>query len=462
MRHGSALTVRRPPPPARRTAPAAPPTPVDTGPVLPVRAWPELSLSFLAFMLYLFVIHSYKIPIATETVVVALLGLALSRGQFRFPPAFWWCAGFLAWSGVTLVFSEDFQIGWTAWNDYVKILLILIVAANAARTPRQVSGFLIFWLACFALFPVRGTLFNFVFGIQTMGRYAWNFLFGNPNDLAAIVLLMLGVTLVAARSRTTKALRTLAIGGTAILTIMVFLTQSRGGFLGLTVFALLTVTTHRKRSQALLVLAVLAALVFAIAPSGVWNRIGGLRNVTSTQSLAEADAEGSAESRFTIWRVAMKVTADHPITGVGFGTYPESHRRYAAADPEFRTKPAVIGRRDTHSTYFRTLAETGVIGAGLFLGFLITVGMFLMRTSRRLAPVAPLPAEQFKYLFASWVAFWTASIFATNHTIVISYLFVGFAGALAAQYEVLSPPRPVRAERSGREVLPMPHRTPKG
>src|SRR5690606_40059475 len=53
--------------------------------------------------------------------------------------------------------------------------VIFFVAYNAIQSRAQLRFFVFWTLAMYALFPVRGTLFNFLFGIAEFGRYAWNF-----------------------------------------------------------------------------------------------------------------------------------------------------------------------------------------------------------------------------------------------------------------------------------------------
>jgi hypothetical protein len=225
---------------------AAPPA--DDG-VLPTLTFPRLSLAFVGVALFIFVIHSYKISVGQLAIIIGLFGVLAQRARFRLPPAFGWYLAFFAWAALStatsdasvLVASTGANLTWEKVEDLGKVILISIVLANALRDASQVSGFFLLWLGCFALFPVRGTLFNFAFGIGDFGRYSWNFIFRNPNDLAGIILLMLGITLAAAQAGG-KQIRLLAYIGTGILVLIVFLTQSRGAFLGLMVGAALAVT----------------------------------------------------------------------------------------------------------------------------------------------------------------------------------------------------------------------------
>src|ERR1043166_770759 len=176
----------------RRRAPTDSPVTGGTGQVessgrivLPIARWPKLTISWVGFALYLIVIHSYRLAIGQAAILMSMFGIFIERRPLRFPSSFSWCVGLLAWAAMTILFSEVSGQGWETWQEYVKVLLILIVATNASKDAAQVSATLILWLGCFALWPVRGTLFNFAYGISRLGRYAWNFIFSNPNDLAS-------------------------------------------------------------------------------------------------------------------------------------------------------------------------------------------------------------------------------------------------------------------------------------
>src|SRR5690606_13174059 len=110
--------------------------------------------------------------------------------------------------------------------------------------------------------------------------------------------------------------------------------------------------------------ATFGAIVFALAPKDVWERASGLLSVESTEDLAQADWEGSAESRFAILKVALEIVRDRPLAGVGFEAYPRAHAEYSSG----RALPGgALGMRDTHNTYLNIAAETGIPGLIVFL-----------------------------------------------------------------------------------------------
>ena len=64
-------------------------------------------------------------------------------------------------------------------------------------------------------------------------------------------------------------------------------------------------------------------------------------------------------NRYEYWKVALKVSADHPLAGVG-----------PAASGSNGSSAATIAERvrDAHSLELETLAELGLVGFALLLG----------------------------------------------------------------------------------------------
>ena len=86
-------------------------------------------------------------------------------------------------------------------------------------------------------------------------------------------------------------------------------------------------------------------------------------------------ASGLGTSRYDVWRIALKEWQAHPFTGVGSDNYIVDYLR------QRRTHET---SRYPESIELRTLSETGIVGAGLFLGFLALAFTRAVRGARRL------------------------------------------------------------------------------
>ena len=420
---------------ARATAAVAVPAVPDADATLPWRTpllrgieWTPTYVCFLAFM---FAITTYKLPIGELSMAGALVGLFMQREPMRVPPMLGWLGAFVAWATIGCAVSPWREHVTEHWVLLVKLWLIVLVAVNALRTPAQIRFFALFFLACFALFPVRGALINFYFtGYSMSGRALWNYIYNNPNDLAAIALLQFGIVVGFYLTEPKGWARWAALAGMAIIPVLILLTQSRGAFVSLCVFGLFALAAQKRRLRALVVTGLLGTVAAMAAPSSAWERFGGLKNATNVSSLEAVDAEGSAHQRFEIWKVATVVTRENPMIGVGVGAYGFAHG-VTASRPSFH--PTARGRRDTHSMLLNVSAETGVVGLVLFLGIFASIVIPVDRTRRRVSEAMPEAAARLLYLELALLAYFIAGIWGSFARITFMYVHLAMLWVIAEQ-----------------------------
>ena len=332
------------------------------------------TLAYIGFMIYFTIITTYIANLGTVAMAVAIVALFLGDGRIRWPLPTRIFVMFWMWASLSTVLSEypgDFEELLT----FGRVLLVFLVSVNVLRHPRRLRFFLLFYVACFALYPARGTLFNyFIYSNAAFGRAAWRDSFGNPNDMAALTLLALALAASFLHKQVPSIVRFGALlASCLVFPVVILMTQSRAAFIGLSVFVLLVVLSARqKRMRAIVAVAVVAAIVITVAPADVWQRIAGLQYATSTETIGMIDPEGSAEQRWEIWQTGFNVIADHPVLGVGLGRYEQANSVYNPS----------LGRRDIHDTYLEVLAETGVPGLVLFL-WLLAASILRARRARR-------------------------------------------------------------------------------
>lgn len=183
-------------------------------------------------------------------------------------------------------------------------------------------------------------------GAQVTSRLQSKGLFADPNDLASILLMTLPWGLKIWRPLTRYLF-------TTIWLYAIFKSSSRGALLGLAALAgtwtLLKISSTPKR------LGILIAVLVALS-------------VFSKNLHRDADdLDQSASSRTNYWKAGINMALKQPILGVGFGSYPLEFERYA---PEILYE---WGERTAHSTWILILAETGFVGAFIFLSLFKTV-----------------------------------------------------------------------------------------
>lgn len=414
------------------------PAPVPPGHEPPPGSyWPQyrtkIGLGMAALMVYLWVIHSYKLAIGDYATLALGLGVLLRGEPIRFPAPILAFGAFVLWSASGLAVTASQPVTTDAITDLIKLWIITLGLVNVVRNAADLRVLIIAWLALFALYPVRGAFYNqYVCHCTDYGRVAWNFIFRNPNDLAAFSLFPLGLAAGVAYVERVKLFRYAGMAGVGVLALLIMLTQSRGAMLALGAATLFLVLGSRRRARDLFILTAMFAVAAVSAPKDVWTRLAGLANVSVSQGMAGVDPENSAGSRWQIWQIAASTVAQNPVFGVGAGMMPIVHRDEAARRGSQAT---VQGQRDTHSTYLRVAAESGIPGLLLYLLIWGLVFRDLERVRRGLKTHRPREHQILFFIELAAIAYLVASLFGTFVAISFTYLAVGTAWLAAVILE---------------------------
>jgi O-antigen ligase len=136
------------------------------------------------------------------------------------------------------------------------------------------------------------------------------------------------------------------------------------------------------------------------------------------------DPEGSAESRWAVWQIAMGEIRKRPVTGLGLGMMPIANRFEA-----LRAKSAftVRGVRDTHSTYLRLAAETGIPGLVIYLLMWAAVLRKIRRVRGQIRYVRHGEHQLLMFIEVAIISWMVASIFGTYPYIAFTYIGLSVA-----------------------------------
>jgi O-antigen ligase len=397
----------------------------------------QWTLGYVGLLLYVFAIVTYRAPIATPAIVMALAGVFLSGVRIRVPAFLIVFAAFIGWGYIGYTQSVFPGAVREQLILLTKLWVIAFAAVNTLRTKAQVRFFLVFFLVCFATHPARGAIFNYFYGYTVFGRALWNNIYGNPNDLAGLTLfpLALGISLMKDHN---VWVRRGAIVSVIALSILILMTQSRGGFLALVLMVLLVLQTQRRKLRALVAIAALAGVVVAIAPTGVWERVSVLMSDGT-------EADTSSRQRWEIWQVAGEISANHPVLGVGLGAYSLAHQQQVLLNPEYTLAG---GARDAHGTYVSIRAEAGWPGVLLFLLMILIPLKQAIAARRRLAH-SPAESGAIAAVAVALVGFIAAGVFATYAYLAFLYLHMAVLTVLCTAAQ----PQPARAATRARRPL---------
>lgn len=370
--------------------------------------------SFVGLVVYTMAIVTIRFKVAEIGIGIAILGVVLSKERFRLPAFVWLYILYFSWAFVSSLFSSYVDQALDSLEECLKLLLIMIVAVNALRRPAQIRIYICLILIFFLIYPFRGAMINYFIGHTAFGRAIWNYTYSNPNDLAGVALLVLGIALsMGMQSDGSRKMRLVFFSAVVVLTVLILLTQSRGAFIGLAIGLAIPLlrAAWGVRGALLAMIASVALLVVAV-PNDVWLRLAGISKLTSADTIADADPEGSAEQRFEIAKVAWQITLDNPVLGSGLASFPFAQHEYA---PE-------LGYRDTHNTYLNLSAELGLPGLALWMACIVSAlrrGIRVPRTDG----VSSLGFEA-KWIQYGLYSFLIAGVFGTYSRINLLYIML--------------------------------------
>lgn len=386
------------------------------------------SIALVGLCMFTFSIITYRFAAGEFGIAIALVGIFFQRERVRVTKPVWLFAAFLAWALAAGLAASYAEIAIETLVERSKLLVIMLVVVNTLRTEGQVRFYLLFFLACFMAYPVRGTLLG---GETVFGRAVWGTnMYKNPNDLAALALFPLGIALaIFYSSAGRKLLRLAAAGSALLLLVVILLTQSRGAFVGLLAgMGLALFMAGMKHPVRTALVALVAGVVIALAvPATAWQRFAGIGELRSTETAAQADPEGSAAERLEIAQTALRIVADNPVFGVGLGAYGGANARYNPG----------LGRKSTHNTYLNLAAEVGIPGLLIWLALPVSTLLYARRARKR-APPSPLASAQGWIERCVW-AYLVAAIFGTFSNLTFPYLFLAVLWCTAT---LLAPPQP--------------------
>lgn len=385
----------------------------------------------------------YALPLGKILGVIALIALILGtvgRGEaVKLSPEaklvlmlYIWCVicvPFAAWKGGAF---------WTVFGDYGKCIIMTIMIGIAVNSVNRLRWLLFIQASATAIMAVIGCVFYRGMTRLDIG----NGLYGNANDFAIMIALNWPICLgflLASRNPFKKVLWGIGLIG---MLWAVTLTYSRSGFIATSVAILASFWEFGikgNRKHVVIGAAVLALLLLPVLiPSHYGTRLAGIFN----PSMDPLD-KGSAAARRELLIMSLKLTATHPIFGVGPGNFENVTQTWFL----------------THNTYTQLSSEVGLPGFLLFI-------LILRRVFRNLKDVTK--TERFRSdpqveifasaLRASFAGYLVGAFFASYAYELFIYALVAFTGVLynACQEQATPPTAPRRLTKFSRMQAPEP------
>ncbi|MGE0126881.1 MAG: O-antigen ligase family protein [Blastocatellales bacterium] len=303
----------------------------------------------------------------------------------------------------------------TLSDSFIKMVIILILMIGVINTRVRLRAIISLTVLCgtwLAIFAIK----NYATGNLTMKgdriEGVVGGMFGNPNDLAAALCMLIPLAVTLAVMSAGSA-RLFHIACALVMTGGVIVTFSRGGFLTLIALAGVMMWKFGRGEREKIVLAaviVFAALITA-TPENYRSRFISIFDHSQ-------DKTGSAQQRSELFKHGVNLAIHNPIVGIGMGNF----HIYS------------IREKVAHNAYVETAAELGLFGLIAYLVLILAPLRGLARIERE-AKTANTPADLDSRnlsigLQAVIVAYMVASFFLSIQYLWYLYYAAGYAAAL--------------------------------
>jgi hypothetical protein len=303
-------------------------------------------------------------------------------------------------------------------NDFLKVLLIFMLMINVTTSLARLRRLLRVTVLC-GTFIALGSIGGFAGGANLADGFRATGIvggiFGNPNDLALALNLLLPIAIALLLSGQGPGGKVLFASCAVALALGVLVTYSRAGVVTLGVLGIVLLWHLHRRYPLLLPIAAGAlVLLVLVAPGSFWTRI-----FTVFDASGDASAAESSEIRWALLQRSIEVAGFNPIRwilGVGVDNF------------HFVS----VHEKVHHNSYAQVFNEVGLPALVLYVMFLFG----LIRTTGRIARAfAGVHGRRHVWLVAvalqtSLIAYAVGSMFASTAYIWYLYYIAGFAVCL--------------------------------
>ena len=323
------------------------------------------------------------------------LRAALDHPTVRFTLAFVLLGAISAWVNAVPAGEAVAGIGFT-----VDAVTLFVLARVVRFDPRQalmaVNALVSLVLAAAVVAVAQAVLSPHLLGLSALqGRFGEVYrlaaFFGDPNVFAAFLSASIPFALFGATGLWTARGRRIALGGAFLLVLALWLSFSRGGWLGaFGGFALAALILDRRALRIGLVLVPVAFLVALVMPRDLLCRECGERPDLVGSTIGRVATVGAGKDlRTTFVTNAVPILTDHPLLGVGPARYGG-----AAADLFGTPVYATYGtdrlfvnpsQRTVDNFWLHLAVESGLLGLLAYLGMIGAALRPIMRAARNAA-----------------------------------------------------------------------------
>jgi O-Antigen ligase len=264
--------------------------------------------------------------------------------------------GLLVWALASAIWAEDSGTTISTAARLAQLVALVFITYSAVRRPRD----LLVLVVAVVVGAVITSGYALANGTLRAGRLTGGLF--NPNNLAAnlVVAAILAMFLFALVRR--ASLRVALLMCSAVFGAAFVQTQSRSGLIAVAVAASVAIAVagplRARVGAVVLVVAAIALSYYVVAaPPQLKQRVASIAAGGQASPLRE-----------DTWQIALRMSRDHPLNGVGLGNFPLAEAGYLAGTLNVQ-EVASLRRYElvAHNTYLEFLAELGLVGLALFV-----------------------------------------------------------------------------------------------
>jgi O-antigen ligase len=162
-----------------------------------------------------------------------------------------------------------------------------------------------------------------------------------------------------------------------------------------------------------------------------------LERYSTIPTASESDA--SAILRLKAWKVAIQMTRDHPVFGVGLRNFIVLYPQYSNEEPHV-----------SHNAVFEMMSETGIPGCLMFLSmiFIMVTRMFLLWRRAQRSPETQHLGIYCRIVAGTLIVYLVPNLFINRQDFDLMYQLLAVGAGLAAVTQ-----RQLTAQRAEVKVL---------
>lgn len=321
--------------------------------------------------------------------------------------------------------------------DYVRTCLPAVIMIPALATSKKDISRMIsaIGVACLALTLVG--VFNSDFKTGRMSFAATSSDIQDSNDYAAHLIMMLpALAWVTMRPGTSYVRKGIGVLGMGLAFYEILSTGSRGGFISIIVTTAYVAFkgSMRLRMAIFVGIPVTALAVIPFLPSESSARLKSLF-VSDAATAMDQEAAESREARMELLKESLRITAHHPLTGIGPGEFMDVQAESAKAEGE-RGMWHV-----THNAYTQASSECGIPALLFLLGGIVFTFIDLVQVSKAKIPQLSMPCTFLSIMLLSF----SICIFFLSLAYTVQLLAIGGIAIKARALADQEPSRPPAA-----------------